>query len=91
MVPVLKAGVPLSRIMKMRWVLPWKTPPEESGETEKRAKARLVVLGYTDPDYTEVARDPPTLALRTRLVLFAILRSTRAISKMLFFRVTRLK
>ena len=33
-VPVLKAGVPLSRIMKMRWVSAWKTPPEESGETE---------------------------------------------------------
>ena len=32
----------------------------------------MVVLGYTDPDLTEVARDAPTLALRTRLMLFAI-------------------
>ena len=63
--------------MKMRWVLTWKTPPEESGESEKRAKARLVVLGYTDPDLTEVAKDSPTLALRTRLMLFAICAAQR--------------
>ena len=76
-VPVLKGGVPLSRIMKMSWVLTWKTPPAEFGETEKRAKARLVVLGYTDPDLTEVARDSPTLALRTGLMLFAICAAER--------------
>ena len=53
-------------------MLTWKSPPEESSDTEKKAKARLVVLGYTDPDLTGVARDAPTLAMRTRLMLFAI-------------------
>ena len=58
--------------MKMRWVLTWKDPPEESGDQEKKAKARLVVLGYTDPDLTELTRDAPTLALRTRMIIFTL-------------------
>ena len=42
---VKRAGIPVSRIMPMRWVLTWKTTPDET-----KAKARLVVKGFTDPD-----------------------------------------
>ena len=40
-------------VMRARWVLTWKS----SG----KAKARLCVLGFQDPDLTEVLRDSPTL------------------------------
>ena len=40
--------------MRARWVLTWKS----SG----KAKARLCVLGFQDPDLTEVSRDSPTLS-----------------------------
>ena len=39
--------VPRERLMKMRWVLTFK-PGSKEGEI--KAKARLVVLGFTDPD-----------------------------------------
>ena len=39
---VSRAGVPISRIMPMRWVLTWKLVNDENSITEK-AKARLVV------------------------------------------------
>ena len=62
--------------MKMRWVLTWKELPEEEqnveGEVLRKAKARLVVIGYTDPDLTEIPRDSPTLAVRTRFMMYAI-------------------
>ena len=51
--------------MRARWVLTWKSIG--------KAKARLCVLGFQDPDLTEVPRDSPTLsaaseALITQLV-----------------------
>ena len=58
--------------MKTRWLLTWKDPPKESGDTTKKAKARLVASGYADPDLNELQRDAPTLALRTRMIIFSI-------------------
>ena len=40
--------------MRTRWVLAWKSSGKE--------KARLCVLGFQDPDLTEVSRDSPTLS-----------------------------
>jgi len=62
----LRQGVPLQRILRMRWVLSYKA--------DGSAKARLVVLGFEDPDLTDLARDSPTLTrsgLRTLLAIFA--------------------
>ena len=42
-----RAGIPKQRVMTMRWVHTWKVA-EDTGET--KAKARLVVKGFTDPD-----------------------------------------
>ena len=42
--------------MTMRWAHTWKVA-EVTGET--KAKARLVVKGFTDPDLTEIRSEPP--------------------------------
>ena len=51
-----KAGIPRSHILKARWVLTWK-----SVGTVKEPKARLCVLGYTDPRLTTLETSSPTL------------------------------
>ena len=51
---VMKKIVDQESILRARWVLTWKS----SG----KAKARLCVLGFQDPDLTEVSRDSPTLS-----------------------------
>ena len=53
-----RAGIPKQRVMTMRWVHTWKVD-ENTGET--KAKARLVVKGFTDPDLTEIRSESPTL------------------------------
>ena len=48
------------QIMRCRWILSWKPPMP--GCTEKRAKARLVVLGFEDPQLATISADAPTLS-----------------------------
>ena len=45
-------GQERERVMRARWVLTWKSIG--------KAKARVCVLGFQDPDLTEVPRDSPT-------------------------------
>ena len=40
--------------------------PKEENPAQRRAKARLVVLGYMDPQITNVVRDSPTLSREGR-------------------------
>ena len=47
--------------MRARWVLTWKS----SG----KAKARLCVLGFQDPDLTDVSRDSPTLSTASEALI----------------------
>ena len=58
---VKKKFVDQERIMRARWVLTWKS----SG----KAKARLCVLGFQDPDLTEVSRDSPTLSAASEALI----------------------
>ena len=37
--------------------------------------ARLVVLGYLDPDLTEIPRDSPTLGRQSRMLLLQLIAS----------------
>ena len=53
----------------MRWVLTWKTVP---GEDRKKAKARLVVRGFQDPDLQTLRTEAPTLARHSRHLLCQI-------------------
>ena len=53
--------VPRERIMRMRWVLTLKD--------DGRAKARIVILGFEDPDLTDLSRSSPTMTRRTRQLI----------------------
>ena len=47
--------------MRARWVLTWKLTG--------KAKGRLCVLGFQDPDLTEVHRDNPTLSAASEALI----------------------
>ena len=53
--------------MRARWVLTWKS----SG----KAEARLCVLGFKDPDLTEVPRDSPTLSTASEALIMQLVAS----------------
>ena len=55
-----KGSIPENRIMRCRWILTWKSPLP--GTHQQRAKARLVILGFEDPDISTVPNDAPTLS-----------------------------
>ena len=55
--------VPRSRLMKMRWVLVLKSAGEEG---KVKAKARIVILGYSDPEGELLDKAAPTLARRSK-------------------------
>ena len=57
---VAKGTLHESQIMRCRWILTWKPPAP--GLSEKRAKARLVVLGFEDPQLSTIAAGAPTLS-----------------------------
>ena len=67
-----RAGVPLSRIMPMRWVLTWKESPEGT-----KAKARLVIKGFTDPDLVSLRAEAPTLSKVGRHMVLQIATSLK--------------
>ena len=46
--------------MRCRWIYTWKPPAP--GTTEERAKARLVIRGFEDPELSSIAADAPTLS-----------------------------
>ena len=64
--PILRRQLNPDQILKSRWVLTWKSVPVEDNPEGRKAKARLVVLGFQDPRLTEVARDAPTLTKEGR-------------------------
>ena len=55
-----KGSLPENRITRCRWLLTWKDPLP--GTSQQRAKARLVILGFEDPDISHVPNDAPTLS-----------------------------
>ena len=48
------------RTMDTRWVRTWK--PDESRTSGRRAKARLIIKGFTDPDLPDIESHSPALA-----------------------------
>ena len=62
--------VPASRLMKMRWVLTFKGL--DHSPSKMKAKARLVLLGYSDPDLLELQTSSPTMTRRSRQLLLSL-------------------
>jgi hypothetical protein len=75
--PVLRKHLNPEQILKSRWVLTWKNISESESTTgsSRKAKARLVVLGYQDPRLTEVSRDAPTLTREGRHTVLQLISS----------------
>ena len=84
---ILRSKLAPEQIMRCRWLLVWKDKdPSLKTETEPtsslsnklqthKAKARLVVLGYLDPNLTEVPRDSPTLGRQSKMLLLQLIAS----------------
>lgn len=55
-------AVPAHRVVRMRWLLTYKA---ENG----KAKARIIILGFEDPDLLELDRSAPTMSRQSRQLL----------------------
>ena len=64
---ILRDRIHPSRIMSSRWILTWKDDP--SSTTGRKAKARLVVKGFQDPDIGTLCSDSPTMTRDSRMLL----------------------
>ena len=74
--PVLRKYLNPEQILRSRWVLTWKPIEDDLGNMNgKKAKARLVVLGFQDPNLTEVQRDAPTLTKEGRNTILQMISS----------------
>ena len=59
-----------SRTISARWVLTWK--PSESGQDPPRAKARLVLRGFQDPDVFDIEKTSPTASKQGKFLILAL-------------------
>ena len=77
---IFRNQIPEENILRCRWVLTWKDLDEidaaKEGKTRK-AKARLVILGFEDPNITDIPRDSPTLQKESRSLLLQMCASRR--------------
>lgn len=75
---IFRHQIPEDQVMRCRWLLPWKPidPVEAKGNADaKKAKARLVVLGYLDPQLEEIPRDSPTMSKASRMMVLQLIAS----------------
>ena len=77
---MLRNQLPPQEILRCRWVLTWKPIEEQDRDPknprDRKAKARLVVLGYLDPSIEKLNRDSPTLSKHSRMVLLQLIASS---------------
>ena len=77
---ILRNKIPEQNILRCRWVLTWKDLDPVDAEKEgksRKAKARLVILGYEDPNICDIPRDSPTLQKESRSLLLQMCAARR--------------
>ena len=76
---ILRHQLPEENILRCRWILTWKDVDADNAKVpqkpSKKAKARLVVLGYEDPEIENIPRDSPTLSRLGRMLLLQMIAS----------------
>lgn len=78
---LLRDKIDPSQIMKCRWILTWKPLDEEARKEAadpsktRKAKARLVVLGFMDPNLDKLQRDSPTMSRLSRMMVLQLIAS----------------
>ena len=75
---IFRNQIPEDQILRCRWLLSWKPidPSEQqTGQGSHKAKARLVVLGYLDPQLEEIPRDSPTMSKTSRMMVLQLIAS----------------
>ena len=60
------------RVITARWVLTWKKIEEEGAPVRWKAKARLVLRGFEDPDLLSIQKAAPTASRLARTMLLAV-------------------
>ena len=72
---ICRSKIPEQNIMQCRWIHTWKELDDiekaELGKSRK-AKSRIVVLGYQDPNIEDIPRDSPTMHKETRSLLLQL-------------------
>ena len=77
---ILRSQIPESNIMQCRWVHTWKDlDPIDRVKLgkDRKAKSRLVVMGFQDPNIEDIPRDSPTLQKESRSLLFQYVASRK--------------
>ena len=77
---IFRNQIPPEQVLRCRFILTWKPLEESDRDPSKpqkvsKAKARLVVLGYLDPQITEIPRDSPTLNRHSKMLLLQLIAS----------------
>ena len=75
---IVRDKIPKEQILKCRWILTWKPLDAEDQKKLKKtqkAKARLVILGYLDPNIDQLPRDSPTLGRHSKMLLLQLISS----------------
>eukprot|EP00435_Cladocopium_sp_Y103_P034598 s1525_g9.t1 len=77
---ILRSKIPENQLLRSRWVLTWKQLDEKDQQElgcSRKAKARLVILGYEDPQIDSLPRDSPTLGRDSRMLALQCISSHR--------------
>ena len=75
---IMRDKIPADQILKCRWIFTWKPLDEEDQKKHqktKKAKARLVILGYLDPQIEQLPRDSPTLGRHSKMLMLQLIAS----------------
>ena len=73
---VFRNQIPEDQILRCRWLLTWKPVEQpQPGDDAHKAKARLIVWGYLDPQLESIPRDSPTMSKISRMLVLQLISS----------------